>query len=167
MNFRFYAEKLRESGNFKKFIKENKNAFPCSCFFVIDKEAGSGDKQHFDFYLSPAQKIFSFQLENNKNEEIDMSGKEAPGKISIGHDFDFNDLENMIKKRMEHEKIDKKVQKMLFSLQNIKGRDFIVGTIFISSFGLLSTIIDIESMEIKEFKKTSFLDLMNIFKKKE
>ena len=64
MNFQFYAEKLKNSKKYQKFLKENKNAFLCSCLFVIDKEEGK-DKQHFDFYIPSSKKIFSIPLEEN------------------------------------------------------------------------------------------------------
>ena len=165
MNFQFYVEKLKNSSDFKKFAKENKEAFLCGCFFIVDKEEGK-DKQHFDFYIPSSTKITSFPLENG-SEQIDTEIKDgkAPTKISMEHDFDFNEIEEIIQKRMEEEKIDKKIQKLLFSLQNIEGRDMFVGTIFISSLGLISATIDLEKMEIKDFKKKSFFDIMNIIKK--
>ena len=165
MNFQFYVEKLKDSKNFKKFMKENKDAFLCSCFFVIDREEGK-DKQHFDFYLPSSNKIFSFPLENG-SEKINTDVKESrvPTKISIEHDFDFNDIGEMIEKKMEEEKIDKKIQKMLFSLQNVDGRDLFIGTVFITSFGLINITLDINEMKIKDFKKKSFFDIMNVFKK--
>ena len=165
MNFQFYVEKLKNSKNYNKFIKDNKEAFPCSCFFVVDKEEGK-DRQHFDFYIPSSNKITSFPLENG-SEQIDTEIKDgkAPAKISIEHDFDFGKIEEMIQKRMEEEKVDKKIQKLLFSLQNIEGKDMFVGTIFISSLGLISATIDLEKMEMKDFKKKSFFDIMNIIKK--
>ena len=77
MNFQFYVEKLKNSKDFKSFIKENKGAFLCSCFFVIDKEEpGKGDKQHFDFYVPSTKKAFSFILEK-KNYSQDKSQRQG------------------------------------------------------------------------------------------
>jgi len=39
MNFQFYLEKLKHSEEYKEFLKENPEAYPCSGFFTIDKEA--------------------------------------------------------------------------------------------------------------------------------
>lgn len=166
MNFKFYVEKLNASKNFKKFGKENKKAFPCSCLFVIDKEDEKGDKQHFDFYIPSSNKIFSIPLEENLDGTfIEIKDGKAPAKISLEHDFDFNEIEQIILERMKEEKIENKVQKILFSFQNVDGRDFLIGTIFIASYGLINLTLDIDEMKIKDFKKKSFFDMMNIFKK--
>lgn len=165
MNFQFYVEKLKASKNFINFEEENKEAFLCSCFFVLDKEEGK-DKQHFDFYIPSSNKIFSFPLEDGSEETvIDIKDGKIPTKVSFNHDFDFKDIEDMIEKKMAEEKIDKKIQKMLFSLQNIDGSDFFIGTVFITSFGLINLTLDIDKMEMKDFKKRSIFDIMDIFKK--
>ena len=165
MNFQFYVEKLKESDDFKKFTKEKKEAFPCSCFFLIDKEEAK-DKQHFDYFIKSSNKMFSFQLENNAElTPVDVKDQKVPVKISLEHDFDFKDIEKMIEKRMEEEKIDKKIQKILLSLQNVDGRDYFIGTVFITQFGLINLTIDIEKMEMKDFKKRTFFDMMNILGK--
>ena len=179
MNFQFYIEKLKSSANFKKFSKdkENKGAFLCSCFFVIDredisskrgqsKENGAGNKQHFDFYVPSSKKAFSFVLENNAEiVEIERKTDEEPSRVSIEQDFDFNDIEEAIEKRMRDEGIDKKIQKMLFSFQNLEGKDVFVTTVFIASLGLVNLILDAKTLQISNFKKRNLLDMMNIFKK--
>ena len=166
MNFKFYAEKLKSSKNFKKFARENKEAFPCSCFFIIDKEENGKDKQHFDFYIPSSKKIFSFPLEDGGEETaLELKDGKIPLRISMNHDFDFKDVEQVIQTRMDEEKITNKIQKMLFSLQNADGKDMFIATIFVTSFGLVNAVIDIDEMKIKDFKKKSFLDMMSIFKK--
>jgi hypothetical protein len=165
MNFQFYAEKLKASKNFKKFAKENRQAFPCSCFFIIDKEEGK-DKQHFDFFIPSSKKILSFPLEENAEETlVETKDTKIPTKISIEHNFDFDEIEKVIGKRMEEEKITNKIQKMLFSLQNVNGKDMFIATIFVTSFGLINAVIDVDAMKINDFKKKSFFDMMTIFKK--
>ena len=166
MNFQFYVEKLKASEDYKKFMKENKETFPCSCFFIIDKEEGK-DKQHFDFFISSSNKMFSFQLENNAEmTPVDVKEQKVPVKISLEHDFDFKEIEKMIEDRMSEEKIDKRIQKILLSLQNVDGRDYFIGTIFITQFGLINATIDIEKKEIVDFKKRTFFDMMNVLGKK-
>ena len=165
MNFQFYVEKLKNSKSFKKFTKEKKDAFLCGCFFVIDKEEGK-DRQHFDFYIPSENKIFSFPLENGSEKaDIEIKDNRIPTKISIEHDFDFNDIEEMIKKKMEGENIDKKIQKMLFSLQNVDREDFLIGTVFIAGLGMISVKISLKDKKLVDFSKKSFFDFMNILKK--
>ncbi len=165
MNFQFYAEKLKNSQEFKKFLKENKGAFLCSAFFIIDKEEGK-DKQHLDFYIPSAKKMFSFSLENNfEKTEIEIKDNMVPLKVSIENDFDLIEIEQMIEKKMNEEKIDKKIQKLLISLQNVNGKDILNLTVFITALGLINTTIDLEKMAMKAFKKKTFFDIMNVMKK--
>ena len=64
MNSHFLLEKLENSEEFKKFKKENKDAYLCSCFFIIDLESKTPEnKYHFDFYVPSIKKTFSFELE--------------------------------------------------------------------------------------------------------
>ena len=164
MNFQFYVEKLKSSQEYKKFMKENKDAFPCSCFFLMDKAGGA--KQHIDFYIPSTGKMISFALEN----EIEIllmdasAGKKMP-KISLSHDFDFNDIEKLVLERMEQEGMKNKLQKMLLSMQSLNGKDFFSGTIFVSGLGLINMTLDITDMNITDFKKRSLLDMMTLFKK--
>lgn len=167
MNFKFYLEKLYASENFQKFKEENKDAFPCSCFFVID-EKGEDNKQHFDYYVPFEKKMFSFQLENKIEKiPIELFDDKIPEKISMNYDFDLKEVEEMILNKMQEENVKGKIQKMLFSLQKIEDKDFLVGTIFISALGMLKVNIDIFEKKITEFKKKSFFDMINVLKKKE
>lgn len=164
MNFQFYVEKLKSSQEYKKFMKENKDAFPCSCFFLMDKAGGA--KQHIDFCIPSSGKLISFALENG----IEILPMESPGDkkippISLKHDFDFNDIEKLVLERMEQEGMKNKLQKMLLSMQNIKGKDSFSGTIFVSGLGLINMTLDIEDMNMTDFKKRSLLDMMTLFKK--
>jgi len=165
MNFQFYVEKLQNSGVFKNFMKKHPDAFFCSGFFIFDKSEKVENKQHFDYYLPKENKIESIQLENMQFVPIENFGG-LPEKLSFDLDFDFHEVEKMIEKKMEERGIKNKIQKMLFSLQNIKGKDFLVGTVFISMLGMIKVNLDLEKMEITEFEKKSLLDIVKVSKKK-
>lgn len=164
MNFQFYVEKLENSPEYKKFKTEFPDAFPCSCFFLVDKQRND-NKQHFDFFLPKEKKIMSFQLENNQIVPIQEVEKELE-EISLKNDFDFNEIEKLIEQEMEKNKMKKDIQKMLFSLQRVNGKDYLIGTIFIPKLGMLKVNIDVKEKKITDFEKRSLLDMMNIFKKK-
>ena len=67
MNLKFYLEKLHSSEKFKKFTKENPNAYMCSGFFIIDKAVKNPDnKAHLDF-CTPDEKMFSFDVKEEIN----------------------------------------------------------------------------------------------------
>ena len=166
MNFQFYLEKLYASENFKRFKEENKDAFSCSCFFVIN-ENGEDEKKHFDYYIPSVKKMVSFQLENEiKKVPVEILDKKIPEKILMDYDFSFKEIKDMILDKMQQKNIKNKIQKMLFSLQKLDGKDFLVGTIFISGLGMLKVNVDISEKKITEFEKKSFFSMVNILKKK-
>jgi len=184
MNLQFYLEKLFASEEFEKFLKEKPEAYFCSGFFCIDKK-GSDNKAHIDYYVPSENKIFSFQLESKiepmpveqigKNLSTHQVGlkegctpKNIPENIfTKGNniDFDFEEIEKMIKEKITEEKINSKIEKILLSLQRLDGKDFLVGTIFVSGLGMIKIKIDLAKMEIVEFEKKSFFDMMKVMKK--
>ena len=166
MNFQFYLGKLHNSENFKDFIKKNSDAFLCSGFFVIDKE-GKDNKIHFDYFIPKDKKIISFQLEKDVQQvPVEMFDKRIPKEISVAHDFGFDDIEKIIVGEMEKQGIKNKIQKIIFSLQKMKEKDFLVGTVFVSMLGMLKIHISLSEKKITLFEKKSFFDMMNVLKKK-
>ncbi len=173
MNLQFYVEKMNSSDVFKNFMKENSSAYACSGFFLIDKTGKETNKQHFDFWIpeatSPSSerggKLMSFQLEDMQLVPLENYGK-IPDKIFLEQDIDFDKVEKIILERMEKESMKDKIQKMLFSLQMKEGRNFLIVTVFVPKLGLITATIDLEKMEIDEFEKKSFMDMINVFKKK-
>ena len=165
MNLQFYLKKLQNSEELKKFKKENPKAYLCSAFFIIDKE-GKDNKIHFDFFV-PEGKITSFQMENGiKIEEMENLNNVAQEKISQISNIDFEEIESMISKKMEKEKVGSKIQKIILSLQNYKGKEILSGTVFISMMGMIKIQIDLKEKKIVEFEKKSFMDILNVVKKK-
>ena len=158
-------EKLSLSEEFKNFMKDNRDAYLCSGFFVIDKNTKNPDnKQHFDYYIPSSKKMFSFQLEDGiKIVPIDTLNKEIPEKISK-HEFDFDEIEKIIEEEMEKQNVKSKIQKIILSLQNIKGRDYLICTVFISMLGILKVKINLSTEEVTEFEKKSFFDIMKVKK---
>jgi tRNA G10 N-methylase Trm11 len=166
MNLQFYLEKLHTSEIFKKFMKENPDAFLCSGFFIIDKQ-GNDNKQHFDYYVPNIRKMFSFKMESGiEKVPVEMFEKKISEKVLINYDFDFKDIEKMILNEMEKQNIRSKIQKILLSLQKFDGKDFLIGTVFISALGMLKINIDLQNMKITDFEKKSFFNIMKIIKKK-
>ncbi|MDP2672567.1 MAG: hypothetical protein Q8O84_02030 [Nanoarchaeota archaeon] len=165
MNLQFYLEKLSESDVFKKFKKENKDAYLCSGFFSIDRQ-GKDNQQHLDFYAPSSKKMFSFQIEKNfEIVPLENYDERTPEKLFDKIDFDFDEFENTIINKMKDENINKQIQKLLLSLQNMKGKNFIIGTIFISGMGILKVTFDLDENKIINFEQKSFFDMMKIIKK--
>jgi len=141
-------------------MRENPKAYMCSGFFIIDKE-GKDNQRHIDFYIPDTKKMFSFRLEKRIEKiPIEAMTKKAPPEIKPGFDFNFEDVEEMIIDEMKKQDIKNKLQKIIFSLQNIDGKNFLVCTVFISLLGLLKVHIDLKEKKISLFEKKSFFDLM-------
>jgi hypothetical protein len=165
MNFQFYIEKLRASEIFKQFIKENSKAFLCSCFFSIDF-VEKDNKIHFDYYIPNSKGMFSFKLEKECEKELIQTREDfLPEKISEKIDFELKDIEKIITERMKKENIQEKVQKIFISLQRTKGKDSLIGTVFISAMGMITFEMALSSKKIISFQKKSFLDFFKILKK--
>jgi hypothetical protein len=167
MNSHFLWEKLEDSEEYKKFKNENKDSFLCSGFFIIDLESKTPEnKYHFDFYVTSSKKTFSFELEDGiKLVELERFEENILKETSMKDNFDFEEIKEMIMKEMEEKKINNKIQKMIFSLQNQEGKDFLYGTIILSGLGLLKMTFDISEKKVEDFEKKSFFDMMKIVKK--
>jgi len=164
MNFQFYFEKLSDSPEFKKFKEENSDCYLCSGFFSIDKE-GQDNQQHLDFYVPSEKKMFSFQLEKKMIfTSLEDYDERVPNKIKKNFDFDFKEVEELISKKIEEEKVNKKIQKLLLSFQNKDGKHFIIGTVFVSGLGIIKIEINLDEKKIENFEKKSFFDMLKIMK---
>jgi len=165
MNFQFYIEKLHDSDEFKKFEKENADAYLCSAFVVVDKQ-GNENKVHIDYFVPGQDEIFSFELENKCNKvKVNRYDKIVPLKIDKDVDFDVDEIERLIYGRIDKEQIKNKVQKVILSLQNYKGQIMLTGTVFISMLGMLKINIDVDKMKIILFEKKNLFDMVKIVKK--
>lgn len=171
MNLQFYIEKLQSSENYKKFISENPEAFFCSGFFIIDleNEKNPDNKEHLDFFVPEKGEIVSFQLENDcalvPVEEPNIDQNKKLDKISFEVNFNFKEVREIIEQEMEKQKVKNKIQKIILSLQSLDGKPSLIGTVFISGYGLVKIRIELEDMSVADFEKKSFLDMVNVFKK--
>jgi hypothetical protein len=166
MNSQFLLEKLENSEEFKKFKEENPDAYLCSGFFTIDMGDDPKNNYHFDFYIPSSKKTFSFELEEGiKLKELERFDEIILEKISMENHFDFDNLKERIMNEMELKHVSNKIQKMIFSMQNKEGKEILMGTIFLSSLGLISTNFDLKNKEMISFEKKSLFDMMKIMKK--
>lgn len=167
MNSQFLFEKLEESEEFKKFKKENPDAYLCSGFFIIDLENKTPEnKYHFDFYVPQSKKTFSFEIEDGvKLVPLERDEEKIMEEVLMKDHFDFDELKEKILNEMSSKNITNKIQKMIFSLQSKDGGNTLFGTIFISGFGILRANVDLAEKKITDFEKKSFFDMMKIVKK--
>jgi hypothetical protein len=141
-------------------MKENSKAYMCSGFFTIDKE-GSDNQRHLDFYVPGEKKMFSFKLEKKVEKvPVEMAIEKIPKKLESDFDFEFEEIEKMVRDQMQKQKIANKLQKIIISLQSIGGKNMLVCTAFISMLGLLKVHIDLKKKKIILFEKKSFFDML-------
>jgi hypothetical protein len=169
MNFQHYFEKLTSSKEFEKFKKEFPKAYFCSAFFSIDKE-GKDNQQHFDYYDSETKKMFSFKLGEKVDlvpvENLSSTGEEyVPEEMKDNYDFDFEYIERLVEGEMFEKKVNKKITKLLFSMQTKEGKGYLIGTVFLSGLGLFKITIDLDNKKVVDSEKKSFFDMISIAKK--
>lgn len=169
MKFQFYYEKLLDSTEYQNFKREHPGAYPCSGFFVIDRESdGKNDVVSFDFWLPQYKKMYSFKVNNHPIEFINVENFDTRDyeELGMNYTFDLHEVEAEIMRRVEAENIKGKVQKLLFSLQKLNGIDYLVITVFMNNMTMLKVTYDIAEEEIDTFEKKSFLDMLKITSKK-
>lgn len=164
MKFQDYYQKLINSKNYQTFTKENKKAYPCSGLFIIDRQKGE-ITVNLDFYIPETKKIFSFKIDK-QIEEIPVENVDPtiPEKLGMNYSFDLATYEKMILDKIAEEKVNGTLQKIMFSLQKTKGKDYLVTTCFLSNLGLLKVQIDISENKIVLFEKKSFFDMIRVVK---
>ena len=91
---------------------------------------------------------------------VESQDDRIPEKILENVNFSFDYVEKLLIGEMFEQKIDKKIQKIILSLQGFNGRVFLVGTVFVSGLGLLKIKIDVEDMQVVDFEKKSFMDMV-------
>lgn len=167
MKFQFYHEKLINSDEYQKFVKENPKAFPSSGFFTVDLEKKENDLVHFDFFLPEEKKMYSFKMSGPVEfVNVENFDPRVPEKLSFNYDFDLKDFVKLIDEKKTSEGVKGEVKKYLFSLQKLEGVDYFVVTVFLNNMALIKCHIDIASKKIESFEKKSFLDMFKIIKKK-
>lgn len=162
MNIQHYIEKLHNSESFKEFQKLNPKSFLCGGFFIIDLKEEKNEQKHLDYYNPEKKEMSSFCLNNNcEIKPIDTLNKDyTPLKIKDTLDFSFEDIQNLILDKIKEEKIDKKTEKILASLQCVEDKHYLIGTIFISGLGLIKFRFNLETKEFEDFEKKSFMDII-------
>lgn len=167
MNFQFYLEKLFASREFERFRNENPKAFLCSGFFSIDKK-GNDNQQHLDYFNPETKKMFSFKFKEGIVEMVPVEDYGIDVKIDEVSDnlnFDFGEIERKIEERIIEGNINKKVEKILLSLQNKYGKNFLIGTVFLSGLRMVKITIDLDDGRIEDFENKSFFDMLRVVKK--
>lgn len=159
MNIQDFIIDLEGSLEFQEYKKKYPKSYLCSAFFIIDLE-GTENKYHLDFYAPEDESMVSFQMEDTvKQIPVERINNDIPKKLIAKSELNFYDIEQLIKKEMEKQKIKNKLQKIIIVLQNYEENDFFICTGFLSGLGLLKIHIDSKQKKIILFEKKSFFDM--------
>jgi hypothetical protein len=155
-------KKINESNEFKRYKKENSDAYLTSTFIMLD-ENNKGEWQ-VDFYspkkhkitsfvinktikVNPSEKIF--QKEVKKIEPLDLEN------IKITLDDAFKKIDSILQKKFPYERPSKKIIIMqMFNNKEILNISYITTT-----FNLINTKIDAVTGKVIESKLHPLIDL--------
>ena len=156
-------EKLEKSSEFKKFKKQNKNAYFCAAFFVFDYDSGE-EKKQLDYYISEEEGIMTFMLaEKIIAKKAEMAQNEKLPEIKKPEiKIDLPEVLDTVKK--EAEKQNFKPAKIIAVLQRLKANEQLIWNITaFSGFTILRMHIAMDKKILMNEKK-SMMDLMQIEK---
>lgn len=156
MNFKEALSRLKESSEFKSFKKEHKNAYLCAGFFVRDYESGN-DVVQLDFQCG--KDIAAFNIGDKISVKIEKPMKEEKvpemkGAVKI----DLNEVESIIKKELEKQKMGKSIKKIIAILQIHEKRVIWNVTNILETFAILSIHIDALSGNVLKSEKANLFD---------
>ena len=161
MGFKETISELKKSGEYKKFQKENPDAYLCAGFFVINE--GQTEQRQIDFWAKKDKiAAFIFQKDKDGKETVMLKEEEplkqaAMEKISEKISFDIEDAEKIINKEAEKERM--KITKIIAILQISDGKQVWNLTALMPSLFMLRMRIDMHG-DIIERTKGSVFDIV-------
>lgn len=144
-----FYKRLENSSEYKKWKKDNKDSYLCSCFY-LDQDGGNWQ---FDFYLPKKDKIKTFIVEDSeikslKDSEIFRKEKKELRKLDLNKvKIDFENAIDIIDNLKKNKYKTENVLKRIIILQNIEKQMWNI-TYLTSSFNILNVKIDAFSGKI-------------------
>ncbi len=164
MNFSSTLKKIESSKEFRHFKKQNKDAYLCVGFFVLDFEQNL-NQQQLDYALKNG-KIFTFFLNSETNgvtfkEAETIKGKEQKLPL-LNPDIkvEIEELKKILEKNMEKEKIQNKIIKIIAILQKHENRQVWNLNCILEGMGILQVHIDSGTGKILKFEKKNLFDFI-------
>jgi len=162
MNLSELFSKLEKSSEFKKFKKQNKNAYFCAAFFVFDYE-NKEDRLQVDYYVSEDDIETFIIADKIYQQKARMAEKEKLKEIKKTEiKVDLPEVLDIVKK--EAEKQNFKPAKIITVLQRLKENEQLIWNITaFSGFTIMRMHIAMDKKILMNEKK-SMMDLMRIEK---
>ena len=161
MNFTSTLQKIESSDAFKNFKEKHPDAELCAGFFVADYQSGA-DQQQLDYCLKNGE-IFTFILNKEiimKEAETIEGRKEKLPAIKKEIKVDLEKTEEIVKKKMLEEKINKKIVKIIAVLQKHENKEIWNLNCMLSGLGILQVHVDCETGQILKFEKKNLFDFI-------
>jgi hypothetical protein len=160
-----YIKKVKESKEFKGFIKENPGAYLCSLFFIRDFTEKKNETQ-VDFYSPKKKIIFSFKVNGkvekapNKKAETMAHKKFIPKPLIENTKMDIDEMKDTLTDEMHNREMAYEIEKVLAFLNMVDDKPVWNCTGFLRGLGLLQTHVDDETNSVLFMEKKSLFDMI-------
>lgn len=162
-----YVEKLHNSEQYKKFIKQYPDAALVAGFFVIDLEAGNNIHQ-IDYYVPSQKKIAAFTLDGQVSVQLlSLINKKVPESLDIKTKTDLDSLKGIIEEEMRNRNMTEEINKIIAIIQNIDKRKVWSLNCVLSGMHILKASVEDESQTVLKMDKSSIFDFIQKMSGKE
>ncbi|MEK6884655.1 MAG: hypothetical protein AABY22_33790 [Nanoarchaeota archaeon] len=165
MKFQDFLGKVKESEDYSKYINQNKGAYLCAGFFVLDYQGGK-NQSSVDFYNPTDKKMTTFRFEDKVTAvPLDVSPEMIdknliPEKVDGEPILDLEDLKGIILDEMHNRGMTYEIQKIIVVLQHIDDRLIWNCTALLSGLVMLRTHVEDASKSVILMEKNSFFDFI-------
>lgn len=165
MKAQHYIKKVKESKEFKDFIKSDSKAYLCSVFFVRDFTEGKNETQ-VDFYSPKKKKIISFNAEGKIEKALDKTAKTLGNKKFIPKELkemtkiDIDEIKSTLQDEMHNRDMAYTIEKVLAFLTTMDDKPIWNCTGFLAGLGLLQAHVDDETNTVLFMDKKSLFDMI-------
>ena len=162
-----YIKKVKESKDYKDFMKEDPKAYLCSLFFVRDF-SGPQKETQVDFYSPKIKKIVSFKVEGNKVERAPIHKKAetlthkkfVPKPMKDTIKMDVDEMQPTLMDEMHNRGMTYEIEKILAFLNITDDRVLWNCTGFLKGLGLLQAHVEDSTGTVLFMDKKSFFDII-------
>jgi hypothetical protein len=160
MKFKHYLDRVKESGEFKKFKEKNPKAYLAAGFFVLDFETDNNIHQ-IDFAL-PNKKVATFLLDDGTKVKISEQAlkKKLPEIKDEDAKTDLDALKGIVEDEMKNRTVTEKIRKMIAILHMIDDKLIWNIQCILDGLGFLSIHVSDDDQTVMKFEKHSLLDLI-------
>lgn len=163
MKFEEAVEKVKNSPEYKDFIKQYPNAYLAVGFFILDFSSEfSTDVHQIHFYIPNENRVGVFNLEKDLTVKIEDALGVMNQLNSVKIKVQIRDLKKIVSKEIKKKKIKKTLNKIIAVLQNDQGKEIWNLTCMLDTLGIVKMKIDALNGKVIE---SQFTDLLSMFKK--